>query len=124
MKSFALHYSPPRAPVYFRFRSPGDRDAWAAEAPDYRRACPEPPPSPGWSEDRVSLEGGRVLPVSYRTATLEDLVPVSPAVGDPVSPAVEEVSAAGVKVAGLPAEYAPSEIRRYPQPMDLRRVDG
>lgn len=96
MKAFALHYSPPRAPVYFRFRSPGDRDAWATQAPDYRRACPEPPPSPAWTEDRVSLEGGRVLPVSYRTATMNDLVPVSP---EPV-------------------------VRHRKGPMDLGNVDG
>lgn len=75
--AFAIHYSPPRPPVLFRFRSPKERDAYVAEFPHYRRAVATPPPG-DWIRDSIALENGTVFHVSFRTATLDDIAPVLP----------------------------------------------
>jgi hypothetical protein len=72
--SYAIHYSPPRPPVLFRFRSAADRDTYVAEFPYYRRAYPEPPASPDWVANSIALENGTVFHVSFRMATLDDLM--------------------------------------------------
>lgn len=74
LSHYALHYNPPRPPVLFRFRSAGDRNAYVAEFPHYRRAVPEPPQSPDWITDSVALESGRVFQAAFRVATLDDLM--------------------------------------------------
>ncbi len=72
MNFHAIHYSPPRPPVLFRFATAEDRQAWIDEHPAYRRAIAPPADLTGYVREHHIRDGAPVW-FEFRLATIDDL---------------------------------------------------
>lgn len=72
MNHHAIHYSPPRPPVLFRFASDTDRQAWIDEHPGFRRAIAPPSDLTGYVREHCIRDGAPVW-FEFRLATIDDL---------------------------------------------------